>query len=221
MISTRNKPKIYYGQQLLEVVYEYTYLGITMSYNGTFKPAIKNLYNIANRAMFELLKKGRSLFLDTDVMLKMFDCTVLPILLYGSEVWGYSNIELIERLHLKFCKILLVVKKSTANVMVYGELGRIPISVHVKSRILNYWFHIISASDAKLSCILYKLMYSMYCRNQLECKWIKFVEENLNTLGLSNIWLTQGCNLNLKWFKLCVKQRLVDQAIQDWHSNTL
>ena len=89
---------------------------IDFSNNGTFKLAITNLYNIANRAMFELLKKGRSLFLDTDVMLKMFDCTVLPTLLYGFEVWGYSNIELIERLHLKFCKILLVVKKSTANV---------------------------------------------------------------------------------------------------------
>ena len=100
--------------------------------------------------MFELLKKGRSLFLDTDVMLKMFDCTVLPILLYGSEVWGYSNIKFTERLHLKLCKILLVVKKSTANVMVYGELGRVPIYVHVKSRILNYWLHIISASAAKL-----------------------------------------------------------------------
>ena len=60
--------------------------------------------------MCELLKKGRSLFLDTDGMLKMFDCTVLPILLYGSEVWAYSNIELIERLHLKFCKMLLVNK---------------------------------------------------------------------------------------------------------------
>ena len=31
--KVRNKPKIYYGQQLLEVVYEYTYLGITMPYN--------------------------------------------------------------------------------------------------------------------------------------------------------------------------------------------
>ena len=26
----RNKPQIYYDQQLLEVVYEYTFLGITM-----------------------------------------------------------------------------------------------------------------------------------------------------------------------------------------------
>ena len=39
----RNKPKIYYGQQLLEVVYEYTYLGITMSYNGTFKLVVELL----------------------------------------------------------------------------------------------------------------------------------------------------------------------------------
>ena len=59
------------------------------------------------------------MFLDADVMFKMFDCTVLTILLYGSEVWGYGNVELIERLYLQFGKILLV-KNSTANVMVYG-----------------------------------------------------------------------------------------------------
>ena len=171
-----------------------------MSYNGTFKLAIKHLCNIANRAMFELLKKGRSLFLDIDVMLKLFDTTVLPILLYGSEVWGYSSLDLIEKLHLKFCKILLVVKKSTANVMVYGELGRLPLSVHVKSRMLNYWFHIVSTTDSKLSCILYKLMYNMHIKNQIEFKWIKFVEENLNHLGLSNIWTNQGNSFNFKWF---------------------
>ena len=72
-------------------------------------------------------------------MLKLLDSTVLSILLYGSEVWGYSNLDCIEKLHLKFCKILSVVKKSTANVMVYGELGRHPISVQVKSRMLNYY----------------------------------------------------------------------------------
>jgi len=215
----RNKPEIYYGNELLEVVYDYTYLGITMSYNGTFKLAIKNLYDIANRAMFELLKKGRSLLLDIDVMLKLFDSTVLPILLYGSEVWGYSNLDMVEKLHLKFCKILLGVKKSTANVMVYGELGRLPLTVNVKSRILNYWFHIVSTANVKLSCIMYKLMYNMHIRNQIEFKWVKFVEENLHHLGLSNIWTDQGCDFKLNWFKVSVKQRLQDQAIQDWHSN--
>ena len=44
--QVRNKPSIYYGDELLEVVFEYTYLGITMSYNGNFNTAIKHLYSI-------------------------------------------------------------------------------------------------------------------------------------------------------------------------------
>ena len=42
--------------------------------------------------------------------------------------------------------------------MVYGELGRHPISVQVKSRMFNYWFRNTSGTVMKLSSILYKLM---------------------------------------------------------------
>ena len=42
-----------------------------------------------------------------------------------------------------FCKILLTVKKSTPNAMVYGELGRHPLSVTIKSRMLCFWFKLI------------------------------------------------------------------------------
>ena len=59
----RNKPVIYFGDNNLEVVFKYTYLGVTMSYNGSFTKAINRLNNIANRAMFELIKRGRTLFL--------------------------------------------------------------------------------------------------------------------------------------------------------------
>ena len=45
---------------------------------------------------------------------------------YGYEVWGYNQIILIEKLHVKFCKHILNVKPSTPNFMVYGELGRFP-----------------------------------------------------------------------------------------------
>jgi hypothetical protein len=33
-----------------------------------------------------------------------------PILLYGSEVWGYENLKILEQIHLKF---LLCIKKGT------------------------------------------------------------------------------------------------------------
>jgi hypothetical protein len=40
-----------------------------------------------------------------------------------------SSNEVLERVHLKFCKILLNLKSSTPNYMVYGELGRYPIDI--------------------------------------------------------------------------------------------
>jgi hypothetical protein len=38
-----------------------------------------------------------------------------------------------------FLKIILGVKKSTANCILYGELGRFPIEVFVKSRMIGMW----------------------------------------------------------------------------------
>jgi hypothetical protein len=53
---------------------------------------------------------------------------VAPILLYGAEVWGYEKNDISETLHLEFCKYIMKVKKCTPNYIVYGELGRVPMS---------------------------------------------------------------------------------------------
>jgi hypothetical protein len=44
----------------------------------------------------------------------LFDKKVKPILLYGCEIWGFVNNDIIERIHLKFCKHLLNLKKIIA-----------------------------------------------------------------------------------------------------------
>ena len=215
----RNKPVIYFGDHILEVVFEYVYLGVTLSYNGSFNKAVKRLNDIATRAMFELIKKGRKLFLDTEVMLKLFDSTIAPIIMYGSEVWGYTNLTLVEKLHLKFCKILLNVCNSTTSVMVYGELGRLPLSIQIKCRLLNFWFKLVSTeSESKLSFSLYRLMFNMQTNQIIECKWLSFVQNTLNNLGLSNIWILQGKGIKFNWFRNCIKQRLLDQGQQDWQN---
>ena len=51
--------------------------------------AIKYLHDIAMRAMFVVLKKSRSINLDIDIQLELFDLVVFPIMLYGCEVWGF------------------------------------------------------------------------------------------------------------------------------------
>ena len=78
--------------------------------------------------MFCLFRKIKNLDLPIDCQIKLFDNTVLPILTYGCEIWGFGDISCIEKVHTDFLKRILHVKKSTPHVMIYGELGRNPLS---------------------------------------------------------------------------------------------
>ena len=102
----------------------FKYLGVNFNTTGPFSETKVHLSEQATKVMFSLLKEWRQFDIPVDLMLELFDKSVVPILLYECEVWGFENIDIIERIHLKFCKIILNVKKSTANFKVYGELGR-------------------------------------------------------------------------------------------------
>ena len=77
-----------FGTKIIDVVSEYTYLGVLYRANGDLKKNISVMKNVASRAMFALLKKSRKLGLDIDIQLKLFDTMIVPIALYGCEVWG-------------------------------------------------------------------------------------------------------------------------------------
>ena len=84
-----------------------------------------------NKALFAVLKKSKALELPFDIQIELSDKTVKPILLYGAELWGYSNCDSLERIHLKFLKYLFNLKRSTPSYMIYGELGIMHISVEI------------------------------------------------------------------------------------------
>jgi hypothetical protein len=81
---------------------------------------------------------------------------VKPTLVYGCEMWGLGNIEIIERVHITFCKLLLQLKNSTTTYMIYRELGRYPIVLDVKMRILSCWSKLLLGKESKLSLIIYR-----------------------------------------------------------------
>ena len=119
--KVRNKPTFYFGNDTIEVCDDYTYLGVIFNYNGNFKKAINKQVCKARQAMFALLSKAAKLHLPIDVTCDLFDKIVLPILLYGSEIWGLENVNQIEIFYRKFLKKLLKISKSTPNCIVYGE----------------------------------------------------------------------------------------------------
>ena len=140
----------------LEIVDSLTYLGIVFRYNGNVFDARKKLVEQSQKSLFAIYKKIRNQNISIDVQLKLFDSLVEPILLYGSEVWGYENLVTLERVHLQFCKRILNLRLSTPNFMVYGELGRHPLNI----RVISVWCKLIQ-NENKLSGILYKLMFNL------------------------------------------------------------
>ena len=103
--------------------------------------------------MHDILNKGRVHNLSVSCQLDLFDKIIIPMLTYGSEIWGYENIDILEKVHVKFCKLLLNLKTSTPNFMLYGELGRYPLNITVKLKILSFWSKLI---DRKHTCQPYR-----------------------------------------------------------------
>ena len=110
---------------------------MTFKFNGHFNNNFEDLKEKGNRAMRSVVKKARRDKLPIDLQFDLFDKMVMPVILYGCEIWGYKNLGTLEILHLKFCKLVMKLKSSTPDVMVYGESGRFKVEYYAKKRMIN------------------------------------------------------------------------------------
>ena len=213
----RNLPKITFDNANIEIVFDYRYLGVIFNYNNKFAKCIKDKCTSANRAMFSLLVKCRKLSLPLDIQIDLFEKCVTPIILYGSEIWGFHDISRPKRLQLKFLKIILNLKPSTPTCMVLGEAGVYPIDVDVKSRMLAFWYKLkldCNSDSKKMSCLFLSLISRQYEFTEHKSAWLGYVYQTLDQLGLT--YLKHNQTLSVQKFKDIVKQKLRDQFLQSW-----
>ena len=124
------KRELRINNSILENVKTFKYLGFTISAkNCSFTPTVEDLSTKANRAVFALNNKIKLSMLPIRLALKIFNSQIIPILLYGSEVWGpYTDYDYatwdkdkIERVHTQFLKRILGCNFNTTNNMVRSE----------------------------------------------------------------------------------------------------
>ena len=90
---------------------------------------------------------------------------VLPVVMYGCEVWGFEKNNILEPFCLQFYKILLGLKKSTPNCILYGELhvDRYSIDIFIKCRMIAFWQRIVCNRQDKIAycnygCLNHRLL---------------------------------------------------------------
>ena len=158
--------------------------------------------------MFSLLRKIKCLNLPFDVQIDLFNKIVKPVLLYGSEIWGFGNLDILERVQLRFYKYNFNLKTSTPSVMIYGELGILPLR-HT-SRMISFWAKVnedVEENERKLSPTIYKLIYNLQNTNDFKSQWIDCLQKLICSLGFGGIWYSQSFT-NKTWLVKACTQKL-------------
>ena len=133
----------------LQNVDNYKYLGCIFSNNRNFKECIELLADKARRATFCIKKIMKNNCLSPKHLLNIFDKMIMPILTYGSEIWGGGLVKKVnklnlgdcvpgEKIHRHFIKYVLGVHSKASNAAVMAETGRTPVIGEVLKLFVNF-----------------------------------------------------------------------------------
>ena len=153
--------------------------------------------------------------LNPPLLCDLFDKMILPILSYGSEIWGFHQADAIEKVHREFMKRLLKVKSTTVNEFVYGELGRKPLIYNRYCSIVKYWFKVITASDGRLIKSVYNIQKEYMENHANKVNWVSLLKQLLCENGFGEVWYNQGVG-DERCFIEAFKERLDDVYRQTW-----
>ena len=154
----------------LDIVQEYTYLGVKLSSTGNFttnqtqskEKALHAFYNLTRIIDLKRLKPKHAN--------KLFETLIVPILSYECEVWGaylkqtFQNWEKspIEKVHLRFCKYYLGVNGKATNIACRAELGRFPSKLLKDLRILKYFIRLTDLPEDSLAKQAFMMSKSLF-----------------------------------------------------------
>ena len=192
IIFSRGKTKKFksfkFGKNTIKVVDDYVYLGTTFNYNGTFNKAKAKQALQAKKDTFSIITKIKQLNLTFETSIELFERLIIPVLLYGSEIWGYENPKQLQTMVNNVMRKFLKLHKSTPICMINGELGLKEISEYIENRMMNFWFQVETGEESKISTILYKWIKILHNRNSYSSPWIQKIETTLEHTGMSSLF---------------------------------
>ena len=100
---------------MAKILESFCYLGMKFHYTENFEPGVMALSDQELRATNCLLPLFKRVSFDLKTKISLFISLVTPILLYGSEVLGMQGFDCIDKVHIKFLKILLGVNRKCLN----------------------------------------------------------------------------------------------------------
>ena len=190
---------VYLGDDLIECVPSYCYLGVVFHKNGSFKVALSELRKKALRALFGLKRNILKNSLSITSLFLLFDSLIKPVLLYGCQViFPHTDLmkylgqsannhqsgelyfkkvarDLYEKFHLKFLKWCLSVHYKASNIGCWGDTGRYPLFIDALKLSTDY-FH--RAKNIKENTLLHEAFVE---QQSLNLEWFRNMNSIINS----------------------------------------
>ena len=119
--------KCYFNCVKIDIVKHYNYLGVVFSSRLSWSPAQSLLASQGSKAMFLINKANYEYEFPYKSSQNLFKKCIIPIITYGSQIWGTQVNSSIESVLVSFCKKQLGVGSTTPTVAVLGECGMFPV----------------------------------------------------------------------------------------------
>jgi hypothetical protein len=146
-----NKPKIFWGEQEVEFVESYTYLGVplygNMNYGQTCNDFIQKAKG-AQTQLFSLFYKSRIKTLDS--RLRLFQALTKSVLMYCSHLWGIDFCHRLVVFEINFLRYLFGVPKHTSQWFLRLETQINSIEATLIKNALYFWFKILQKPKQSL-----------------------------------------------------------------------
>lgn len=182
----------------------------------------------------ESILQAMSVYPNPKTLLHIYDHTILPVLSYGSEIWGVFNPSTtkfkkksisvgeayegnhVDKSHVKFCKYILQVHRMSCNNAVLGELGRYPLYINTIKSVLSFWHRVEHMDHWQLAHKA--LLESRKIHKEGKVSWFSSVKYILSQTYQRNDLVDKPCSISKQTLINNVSESLKRKHNMNWHS---
>ena len=174
------------GDNKIECVSEYTYLGVKFSRLSLFLSAYNHFQGSARMAINSTARIVRQTQLYSwDKIRYLFDSLVKSVLCYNAEVWSLPFLEKLDKIQTAYYKIILSLPVNTPNHAIRMESHSISLKLVLFTKILKWLSKLNAMNDNRYPKICYKaLIQQAFASPSIKNNWIRQIEKLFNLIGI-------------------------------------
>ncbi|XP_053374736.1 uncharacterized protein LOC128547066 [Mercenaria mercenaria] len=140
------------GDNQLETVDSYKYLGIILHDKHDFSYNCESLSKGAGRALGSVISKIHCMKnCGFKTFQKLYNSCVVPILDYSASVWGFKHFQAADSVQNRAIRYYLGVHRFTPKLALLGETGWIPSTYRRWICIIRYWNRLVKLNDNRIT----------------------------------------------------------------------